>query len=259
MKGKRNMKDNNKNNNKIKMFIIVAVIICLIIGICILIVNAANTPQIEPCGTPVPSNNLKPNKPISPADLSNDIEDFTLKPIIYLYPTEETDVSVNLKNKDMITVSYPKYKFGWNVRAKEDGTLVDLETNRSLYSLYYEFNNTVNYKVEDEGFVVKGEDVAEFLEEKLAILGLTEREAEEFIIYWLPKLEANKYNYIRFATAEEIEQNMPLEITPKPDTTIRIIMTFKGLDSPIQVKEQKLEQAQRNGFVAVEWGGTEIK
>lgn len=181
------------------------------------------------------------------------------KPIIYLYPTEETEVSVRLKNKDMITVSYPKYNYGWNVRAKEDGTLTDLETNRNLYSLYYECNNIVRYKVEDEGFVVKGEDVAKFLEEKLDILGLTEREAEEFIIYWLPKLEANKYNYIRFASEEEIEQNMPLEITPKPDTTIRIIMTFKGLDTPIDVKEQKLEQVERNGFVAVEWGGTEIK
>ena len=31
-------------------------------------------------------------------------------------------------------------------------------------------------------------------------------------------------------------------------------MTFKVLDAPIQVKEQKLEQVQRNGFVAVEWG-----
>ncbi|MBR3002339.1 MAG: hypothetical protein IKF38_02065 [Clostridia bacterium] len=181
------------------------------------------------------------------------------KPIIYLYPTKETDVSVNLKNTDMITVSYPKYNNGWNVNAKKDGTLVDLETNRSLYSLYYECNNVVNYKVENEGFVINGEDSAKFLEEKLAILGLNEREAEEFIIYWLPKLEANKYNYIRFASEEEINQNMPLEITPKPDITIRIMMTFKGLEKPIQVKEQKLEQVERNGFVAVEWGGSEIK
>ena len=52
---------------------------------------------------------------------------------------------------------------------------------------------------------------------------------------------------------------MPLEITPKPDTTIRIIMTFKGLENPIQVKEQKLEQVERKGFVAVEWGGSEIE
>ena len=52
---------------------------------------------------------------------------------------------------------------------------------------------------------------------------------------------------------------MPLEINPNPDSIIRIMMTFKGLDNPIDVKEQKLVTPERNGFVAVEWGGTEIK
>ena len=49
-------------------------------------------------------------------------------------------------------------------------------------------------------------DVIKFLEEKLGILGLTEREAEEFIVYWLPLMEKNKYNYIRFETLEEINE-----------------------------------------------------
>ena len=181
------------------------------------------------------------------------------KPIIYLYPTKEEEVSVNLLYDDMITVSYPKYTTGWNVLAKEDGTLIDLTTNKNLYSLYYECENKVNFKIENDGFVVKGNDVATFLEEKLAILGLTERESEEFIIYWLPKLEANKYNYIRFATLDEINDNMPLEINPNPDTVIRVLMTFKGLDKPIEVQEQQLTTPERKGFVAVEWGGTEIK
>ena len=35
-----------------------------------------------------------------------------------------------------------------------------------------------------------------------------------------------KYNYIRFATREEIDANMPLTITPEPDTTIRILMEY---------------------------------
>ncbi len=55
-----------------------------------------------------------------------------------------------------------------------------------------------------EGFVVKGNQTIQFLEEKLAVLGLNERESEEFIVYWLPKLQKNEYNYIRFATLEEI-------------------------------------------------------
>ena len=37
-----------------------------------------------------------------------------------------------------------------------------------------------------EGFIVKGKDTITFLKEKLAQLGLNEREANEFIIYSLP-------------------------------------------------------------------------
>ena len=181
------------------------------------------------------------------------------KPIIYLYPTEDKEVSVNLKYSDNITVSYPKYTTGWKVLAMPDGNLTDIATNKKLYSLYYECINKEKFKVEKEGFVVKGEDVATFLEEKLAALGLNEREAEEFIIYWLPKLEKNKYNYIRFATNDEINKNMPLEINPNPDITIRVLMTYKGLNRPIEVINQELETPKREGFVAVEWGGTEIQ
>ncbi len=181
------------------------------------------------------------------------------KPIIYLYPTEKTNVSLKLLKSNNITCSYPKYINGWNVTAETNGNLIDNTTGRSLYSLYYESENVVNFKVENDGFIVKGNEVATFLEEKLAILGLTEREAEEFIIYWLPKLEANKYNYIRFATLDEINENMPLEINPNPDIIIRVLMTFKGLENPIDIQEQQLETPNRTGFVAVEWGGTEIK
>ena len=183
----------------------------------------------------------------------------SFKPIIYLYPTKDTKVSVKLQYEDNITVSYPKYSNGWNVLAKKDGSLINLGTNKNLYALYYESKNIIDFKIENDGFVVKGENSSEFLEEKLAKLGLTEREAEEFIIYWLPKLEANKYNYIRFATSDEINKNIPLMINPNPDTTIRVLMTYKGIDNPIDVKEQQLVTPERNGFVAVEWGGTEIQ
>lgn len=183
------------------------------------------------------------------------------KPIIYLYPTEATQLTVKLGNAELATCLYPKYDYenGWNVLAKPNGDLIDVDTHKNLYALYYESKSVYNFEVQKDGFIVEGSDVAEFLEEKLAILGLTERESEEFIIYWLPKLEANKYNYIRFATLDEINENMPLEINPNPDTIIRVLMTFKGLENPIDVEEQKLITPERTGFVAVEWGGTEIK
>ena len=107
-----------------------------------------------------------------------------------------------------------------------------------------------------KGFVVKGEDTAKFLEEKLSILGLTEREVNEFIVYWLPKMEHNKYNFIRFNTREEIDEYMPLEVSPKPDTVIRVYIEIKPLSDRIEVEEQKIEKSERKGFTVVEWGGT---
>lgn len=179
------------------------------------------------------------------------------KPIIYLYPTSKTEVNVKLGYKDKISVSYPKYNDGWNVVANPDGTLYDKYTNRNYYALYWEGNNFES-KLTDEGFVVKGEDSYKFLEEKLKILGLNEREANEFIIYWLPKLEKNNYNYIRFETNDYIDSYMPLIVNPKPDTVIRVYMIYKPLDSAIKLKEQKLNTPKREGFIVVEWGGSKI-
>lgn len=132
------------------------------------------------------------------------------KPIIYLYPTTDAKVSVKLGYSDQLTTVYPTYDDGWQVLAHPDGTLQDLKTGRELYSLYYESKAVIDFDHTSEGFVVQGKDSASFLEDKLEILGLTPREAEEFIVYWLPKLESSPYNFIRFATAEEIDANMPL-------------------------------------------------
>lgn len=179
------------------------------------------------------------------------------KPMIYLYPQSEMSINVRVGAPEKLTTTYPKYSWeeGWNVLAKPNGDLVDEKTGRELYGLYWEGEGG-SFRQTEEGFVVKGEEVATFLEEKLSILGLTEHEADEFIIYWLPQMEHNDYNYIRFATNEEIETNMPLAITPKPDTTIRILMITKSIDSPISVKEQQLNRVNRFGYTAVEWGGT---
>ena len=180
------------------------------------------------------------------------------KPIIYLYPIEETEITVKLENSEKLTHTYPKYNNEWRVLAMPNGDLVDLKNGRNLYSLYWEGINSKSINM-SEGFIVEGKDTITFLEDKLEVLGLSEREANEFIIYWLPKLENNKYNFIRFQTIEELNANMPLSIFPTPNTIIRIGMEFKGLDKRLNIKEQKLTTPIREGFVVVEWGGTEYK
>ena len=180
------------------------------------------------------------------------------KPIIYIYPKTTQEVTIKLKNPEVLTCSYPKYDKEWSVLANPEGKLIDLKTNKELYSLYWEGTNAPNQKIK-EGFCIKGEDSEAFLEEKLEILGLNYKEKEEFIVYWLPKLEANNYNLIRFRTSEEINEYMPLEITPTPDTIIRIMMEYKGINNYKKIPEQQLEKVERVGFTVVEWGGSELK
>lgn len=245
---KNEQTDNKGKNNKKKLWIIISIIIVMVIVGIIIYARILE----DNC-----TNNIIP---IQSSDMSNsDIPISVIyKPIIYLYPEEEIQLSVKLGKEDKITCSYPEYKNGWNVIAKPDGELVDTETGKNLYALYWEGIHSEECNL-TEGFVVKGNETIKFLEEKLLILGLNELEAEEFIIYWLPILQENEYNYIRFATLEEINNNMPLELSIKPDTLIRVLMQYKPLDEYIEVKEQELVTPERNGFTVVEWGGTEIK
>ena len=47
------------------------------------------------------------------------------KPVIYLYPEQETTVSVSLDYAGTLTATYPAYENGWTVTAEPDGTLYD--------------------------------------------------------------------------------------------------------------------------------------
>lgn len=245
-KNKEKLKNKKEVKIKLRTIIIICIIIALIIGGIVVFINVSQKH----------SNSINNNEPSLNNNDPGSI--MTYKPIIYLYPNETTKLTVKLGKPEKITCSYPEYNNGWNVIANTDGTLIDTNNGRKLYSLYWEGIHSEPYNFE-EGFVVKGNDTIKFLEKKLAILGLNEIEAEEFIVYWLPKLQKNKYNYIRFATIDEINKNMPLKFSVEPDTIIRVSMQYKALDNYAEVKEQKLKTPKRNGFVAVEWGGTEIK
>ena len=179
------------------------------------------------------------------------------KPVIYLYPTEEMPVSIALKLNGALTCTYPAYRDGWEIIARPDGTLTDPNTGRQYYCLYWEGITDTKYDL-SRGFVVAGEETAPFLEETLATLGLTEREANEFIIYWLPRMEGNAYNLITFQT-DAYTDNAPLTVTPAPDSMLRVFMAWKSLDTPIEIEPQELSSFERHGFAVVEWGGTELK
>ncbi len=190
-------------------------------------------------------------------DNNNDDVDVNAKPVIYLYPEKETKVYVALNYNGKLTCTYPESIGIWEVLAKSDGTLTNIEDGKEYSYLFWEGISDIEYDF-TEGFVVKGEDTKDFLQEKLAYMGLIPREYNEFIVYWLPQMKDNKYNLISFQ-GESYTKNAELTITPKPDSILRVYMAYKAINEPIQIKEQKLKPFERSGFTVIEWGGTRIK
>lgn len=181
-----------------------------------------------------------------------------LKPVIYLYPEEKTEasVSVDFPNGGEFTCTYPEYGEGWRVTALPDGTLYD-ESGNEYYCLYWEGAGLPLSEL-GEGWCVPGENTAEFLREKLLGIGLTAREANEMIIYWLPQMQKNPYNLISFHF-EDYDRAAPLTVSPAPDTLIRVFMTYSPLEEPTEPKPQDLPRYERKGFTLVEWGGCEMR
>jgi hypothetical protein len=178
----------------------------------------------------------------------------TKKPAIYLYPAEPMTVRVTLKYQGRLTCTYPEYQDGWQVVAHPDGTLVNQADGREYSYLFWEGIAGETYDF-SRGFVVKGQDTSQFLQEKLAYLGLTPREFNDFIVYWLPQMQDNPYNLITFQ-GEAYTRLAGLEITPAPDSLLRIFMAYRPLQQPITITEQVLSPGIRKGFTVVEWGGS---
>ena len=174
------------------------------------------------------------------------------KPVLYLYPEEKTAVTVRLDYDGALTCTYPAYEDGWTVTAAPDGTLTDASGQTYNY-LYWEGISQGEYDF-SQGFCVPGEDTAAFLEDALSRLGLTRREANEFLVYWLPQMEPNPYNLIAFQSATYTNRAR-LTVTPEPDSLLRVFMAWKSLDAPAEIPEQDLPAFDRTGFALVEWGG----
>ena len=185
------------------------------------------------------------------------------KPVIYLYSDiDNKPVRVWIGTEHEITCVYPKQDSNdaWQVYANKDSRICD-QSGKEYNYLFWEGLSDMSCDY-SKGFCVKGEDSIGFCEDSLSKLGLTCREANEFIVYWLPKLEKNKYNLISFQT-DCYTNAYDLHVEPAPDNMLRVFMAFKPLEEVIDMKAQDLDELRgsfkREGFYVVEWGGREEK
>jgi hypothetical protein len=176
------------------------------------------------------------------------------KPVIYLYPESASEVSVKIYPKGGMSYSDPAYNDGWTVKADRNGKLTDLISGKSFPYLFWEGRGGI-YKQSQKGFLVARKDVHNFLLEKLGKLGLNEKETSDFIEFWEPRMKESPYYFVTFLGNREMEQIAPLDIEPKPDTVIRVLMDFFPLDKPASFEGFKIRTPKRQGFTVVEWGG----
>lgn len=197
------------------------------------------------------------------------------KPAIYLYPEKSQEISVKLDIGGNITISDPIYnpETGWNVKANPDGVIQlsesgqdtsdgvrkhSSEVEESNYPyLYYEADLAKGYKPKN-GWVISRGNLDRQLKIILTQLGLNEKEKNDFLDYWLPRLISKPYYFAGLVPTEDINQQEALSINPTPANIIRVRLIFEGLDYPISVPLPKLSEIKRNGFTVVDWGGSVV-
>lgn len=89
-------------------------------------------------------------------------------------------------------------------------------------------------------------------------LGLTPREYNEFIVYWLPWMEGNAYHLIAFQSGAYTD-HARLTISPGPQSVLRVFMAWQALEEPAEIEPQDLPSLPRTGFTVVERGGIQVR
>lgn len=176
------------------------------------------------------------------------------KPVIYLYPETPQNVHVEVAPVGGFTYTDPEYGRGWDVLAQPNGRLTELSSGQDYPYLFWEGDGGL-YEAPDKGFVVEVAQVHTFLQDSLSRLGLNKQEREDFVEFWLPRMQGSPYYFISFYGNDAMDALAPLSVTPEPDTIIRILMDFQPLDTPVDVEGYELRAPAREGFTVVEWGG----
>ena len=190
------------------------------------------------------------------------------KPVVYVYPEEEQGLTMTIDVKGTLDMVYPAperqvqteegTRASWTISAAPDGTLTDA-SGRSYPYVFWE--GPVRQDTPERGFIVARADAVPFLEEKLGQLGLSDKEAADFITYWAPRIRANEYTFVSFdasSYAQQVTYSFADEAGNQvvPDTFIRVFMTIRAADATEEVTPQVFGPTPtRSGFTAVEWGG----
>ena len=173
------------------------------------------------------------------------------KPNIYIYPQNNIQLTVNLGfplGGEIIT-SIPEYGTGWNVFVDTTG-LID---NKYSFLFYESIQPDIwqnNY-----GWITKKSELESFFRKNMADYGFRGKEIDDFIDYWIPRLQNYSFYSIYPQTAKLIEFVIKLDFSKEPDNLLRLFYVIKG-HNQLQDKliEPTIDNFKREGYYTTEWG-----
>jgi len=176
------------------------------------------------------------------------------KPNIYIYPIEETtiDVKLNFLQGGKVIKSIPEYNNGngWkNLNVKPDGII-----NDQYEFLFYEASMSDKWQYKN-GWVIKKEKLVSFFRQNLTETGFNEKEIEDFVEYWIPRLDKFDYYALYPQYNNEIDKLIELKISQQPDNILRLFYVIDGMNKKINLTEPTIPEFNRTDFVVTEWGG----
>jgi len=198
-----------------------------------------------------PFQSCKPDEPEDENECDTCIR--VLKPNIYIYPTERSQISVNLSfpHGGKIITSIPYYRNGWIIDVDTSGFI-----NNKYEYLFYESEQPDVWQL-NEGWIIKRSELETFFTDNMLRYGFYGREIKDFTDYWIPRLVNSAYYEIYPQESDIIETVIKLRISKTPDNILRLFYIIKGVNSDsnnkINIPIENF-QFKRSGFCVTEWG-----
>ena len=176
------------------------------------------------------------------------------KPNIYFYSEETLEADIVFLQENLLTETIPVYQDGWHIEVLEDGKIAWEQQKYDF--LFYESLTDKTLNQYEKGWYISCEEREKALKSVLELYQFNEKESEDFMEFWMDKLEANK-NYMMYPQETEcVDCQMPVSISPAPDSIRRIWFGFEEVsDAKENISEPEVDEIKREGFTVVEWGG----
>jgi len=178
-------------------------------------------------------------------------EKMVYKPNIYIYPNEVIDLTLKITFPmgGKIVTSIPEYGSGWSFVVDTSG-LID---NTYSYLFYESIQPDVwqrNY-----GWCIKTDTLEIFIRQNMSEYGFNDKEINDFIEYWIPRLNDYPYYSLYPQTNCIIDDVVQLEFSKQPENILRLFYSIHGRNSFLdKLKAPTIDKFIREGYFVTEWG-----